>query len=122
MICPRVSRPLLLSQRKVDWLRSPGSGYGSQKGSSDWYHLNSMMISARATSVAPHLQFLVYAQTSGLMSKLNLDWPEQSAFVDELTNSREGANGLMAVTCIAIAILLIARGLWIKKTHKWIIC
>ena len=81
VICPRVLQPVLLSWRKVDRLRSLGSGYGSQKGLSDWCHLNSMMISVRATSIGPrHSQSLVYTQMSGLMSKLNPDWPEQSAF------------------------------------------
>ena len=119
VICPRVSRPLLLSRRKVDRLGSPGSGYGSQNGSSDWCHLNSIIISARETSEGSRrLQPLTYAQISGLISKLNSVWPERSVVADELMKSREGANGLMAVICIVIAKSLIVRGLSIIKNSQ----
>ena len=41
----------------------------------------------------------VYTQMSGLMSKENSDWPEQSRCVEELMNLRLGANSLAAVIC-----------------------
>jgi hypothetical protein len=106
VICPRVSQPVLLSRRKVDQLGSPGSGYGLQNGSLVACHLNSIMISARATSIVTRrLSPQVYAQIS------NSVWPERSTDADVLTKLREGANGPMAATCIVIAKLLIVKGL-----------
>ena len=121
VICPRVSQPVLLSRRKVDQLGSPGSGYGLQNGSLVACHLNSIMISARATSVVTRrLSPQVYAQISGLISKLNSVWPERSTDADVLTKLREGANGPMAATCIVIAKLLIVKGLWINKVSQMV--
>ena len=52
----------------------------------------------QATSVGPqHLPVVVYTQMSGLMSKENSDWPEESICVEELMNSKVGANCLIAV-------------------------
>ena len=52
------------------------------------------------TSVGPqHLLVVVYTQMSGVMSKENSDWPEESICVEELTNSKVGANCLTTVIC-----------------------
>ena len=108
----RVPFLALLSQRKVDRLGSPGSGYGLHNGSSVACHLNSIMILVRVTSVVTrHLLPQVYAPISSLISKLNSVWPERLTDADVLTKSREGANGPTAATCTVIAKLLIVRGL-----------
>ena len=126
VICPRVLWPLLLSWRKVDWLGSSGSGYGLQNGLLAQLCLNSIIISAWATSIGPRCltsplsSIPVYAQISGLMSKLKLVRCEQSAWMDELIKSREGVNGLMAVICIVIAKSLIVRGLSIIKNPQMV--